>query len=504
MPRDAVVLGAAVPCGAATWRGGALVQHKVSLSSVADTSPGASSKGTHKAARRRLIRTLSEPISSGMFIARGGRGGAGWSVVSRLLRSLVLLIALISSPTNAQAEEDNVSGSWSASPLQVAWALGNWESTCGPKPSPQGDAGGTVQLSASRAEFSLHGLGRSYTTTSCWEQLPGLQVRSHSASATTVRSSCEMPKGDPRQAKVVTTWALRGDKIYFDETGQYQFLSKDGSCTASVRRTRLLSRIEKSASDGAVPSGANTKPSQEKASATLARVDEAASSPACAGEQKASRVDLTIVTPLLRAGDSLVVDSRAYATNGCRAASPARLEFLSGKELVEETSPGNFRVRLEAPSGKLRIAAVVDDVRGEGEVTVVSRNELESFFAGALPVITSAPPTTERPSAQSEGMAGRLEEPDRKLWIGAAALGLLASALGIGLLWRKSVRRRGGDGSLPLEQVVIEEVNPLAETAGVFPPHVIPPARMCPTCGERYTGTETFCGKDGTRLFREN
>jgi hypothetical protein len=57
-----------------------------------------------------------------------------------------------------------------------------------------------------------------------WERMPDLTARSHSAGSSTIRTTCKMPAGDPRQATVTTTWYPRGDEIYFDETGQYQFI----------------------------------------------------------------------------------------------------------------------------------------------------------------------------------------------------------------------------------------------------------------------------------------
>jgi hypothetical protein len=403
------------------------------------------------------------------------------------------------------AEEQDVSGTWSASPLQVSWALGSWDEHCGPKPAPGGDRGGTIQLRASGSEFNLSGLGRSYSTTSCWEQLPGLQVRSHSASASTIRSTCEMPKGDPRQAKIVTTWALRGDKLYFDETGQYQFVSKEGACTASVRRTRLLSRVQTSAEDVAVD---GTK--------ALATPDTPSSSDpnrqpsSCTGQERAVRVDLHVATPLLRAGDALTVDSRAFAANGCRAWGPAKLEFIVGQELVEESSPGNFQVRLDAASGKLKVRVTVDDVSDEEEITVVSRQEIESAFAETLSNRDAVlPPAPEGPIGKGEGVAGPAGAPDRMPLLLAVSLGLLACAVALGALWMRRLSRKGKAepqteaAAAPNGSPLHEIVSPFAETAGVSSPHLVP-ARVCPTCGERYVGSETFCGKDGTRLFREN
>jgi hypothetical protein len=411
-----------------------------------------------------------------------------------------------------------VSGQWSASPLQVSWALGSWDAHCGAKPSAQGDAGGRVRLKAVGAEFMLNGLGRNYSTTSCWEQLPGLGVRSHSASTTTIRTTCEMAKGDPRQATVVTTWALRGDKVYFDETGQYRFFSKDGACTASVRRTRLLSRIVE-------PSAPTTPDSQPPQAPPDGRqspevVQASSTENKCGDNERASRVELKLTTSLLRAGDPIPIEPRGYSRTGCPARATPRIEFLTGRELVEDV-PDGFRVRPDAESGTIRLQASVDGAVAEAQLSVVSRREIEALFSGTSNENSALPAPEPRTHVGASSNAVSAPEPSRMPLVLGALGGLAASGLTLSWLLRRSAQRgkeeSAAKSKLPSTsgQEVAHLPTPSTGRLPGGPPDVTPPGvdghqqdrpntRVCPICGERYSGSEGFCGKDGARLLREN
>ena len=106
-------------------------------------------------------------------------------------------------------------------------------------------AGGSVTITSSGSELHLSGAGRDFSTTECWEQFPGLSRVSHSGGLRGWRSTCKTKAGDPRQATIVTTISATDNQISFDETGQYQFIITGQNCTASVRRTRSLSLVQR-------------------------------------------------------------------------------------------------------------------------------------------------------------------------------------------------------------------------------------------------------------------
>lgn len=400
------------------------------------------------------------------------------------------------------AEPTPVSGRWDASPLQVSWAIGSWDASCGARPGGGGDGGGVVTLTASGGDFSWSGLGRSYSSGSCWEQLPGLQVRSHSASATTIRTTCEMPKGDPRQAKLVTTWALRGDKIYFDETAQYQFVSKDGPCTASARRTRLLSR-------SAPPLTASTENSKQTAADAPATSDQkapTAPSP-CTGDEKPSTLTLTPRASVLRSGDRLEFDLSVRGARGCPVKEKAHVEFLEGRELLEEGQPSAFRVRTDARSGRVVLRARAGTLEATQTVLVVSEHELQNLLGDAREADPSQPIDPARTEARTS-----TDAPDEKDAGNSALLATLFAALlacgGI-LYWFRSrgASTPAAPTEKPPEQAAATTPGPAPAQGAPLRPHSPtekPKGRLCPVCGERYPLESIFCGKDGARLVREN
>lgn len=406
---------------------------------------------------------------------------------------------LISAVSGAQSS--SVSGRWDASPLQVSWAIGTWGESCGAQPGGGGDGGGVVTLSASGSDFTWSGLRRSYSSTSCWEQMPGLQVRSHSASATTIQTTCEMPKGDPRQAKLVTTWALRGDKIYFDETAQYQFVSKDGPCTASARRTRLLSRA------APAPTASPEKSEQAASDAPVAADQKAPTTPSsCTGDEKPSTLTLTPRASVLRSGDLLEFDLSVRGARGCPVKEKAHVEFIEGRDLLEEGDSSAFRVRADAGSGRVVLRARAGALETTQTVLVVSNRELQNLLGDAPELDPAEALDPARTEARTSTDAA-----DEKDAGNAALLATLFAALltcgGI-LYWFRRRPERSAPSAPPAEKP--SEKPPTAEPTPAegaprpHPPTVRPKGRLCPVCGERYPLESVFCGKDGARLVREN
>lgn len=370
-----------------------------------------------------------------------------------------------------------------------------------------------VTLTATGSDFTWAGLGRSYSTTTCWEQMPGLQTRSHSASPTTIRTTCEMPKGDPRQTKLVTTWALRGDKIYFDETAQYQFVGKEGVCTASARRTRLLSRaVSPAGSSADPPSALKEEPHPEHQAKE--EPSRAAKSPACTGQEAPEVLTIVPHTSVLRGGDRLEFDLIVRGERGCPVRDRPHIEVTEGKELIEVGADGTFLVHPSASSGRVTLRAAAGAIDATASVMVVSQRELKTLLGdGEEPELD--PNTLARTDATTSTEAQG--ESDSK-GIGLLASLLAAAVLGCGavLYW---FRRRARPSDAPTGGSIPATSRAPADASGVDPgartvakpeaasaghPAERVKGRVCPVCGERYPMETVFCGKEGARLVREN
>src|SRR5262249_50552483 len=98
---------------------------------------------------------------------------------------------------------------------------------------------------ADGAELLINGGGRSYSTTSCWEQYPGIQRTGHAASARSWKTVCHTRPGDPRQAGLSTSLTATDTSISFYEAGHDQFVLQGQNCTASVGRYRTYTLVQR-------------------------------------------------------------------------------------------------------------------------------------------------------------------------------------------------------------------------------------------------------------------
>ena len=188
------------------------------------------------------------------------RASARRRAALRVAAVVAALVAVCLGRTAEAQERKTLNGSWSASALTEAWAIGDWGDACGPKPRPQGAGGGGVQIREQGGELLISGAGRAFSTAECWEQMPGLSRTSHSASGggRFWRTRCSTPANDPRRATVVTTIQATDSTISLTETGQYQFVIQDTNCTASVTRSRSFSLSKR---EGEEPPAPGAQPS---------------------------------------------------------------------------------------------------------------------------------------------------------------------------------------------------------------------------------------------------
>lgn len=432
------------------------------------------------------------------------------------------------------AQGSDLSGTWSASSLRVSWAIGDWGDACGPRPSGGGEKGGQVTLTSDGGGFRLNGLGRSYSTTQCWEQMPGLATRNRSTGASTISATCSMPAGDPRQAKVITSWYPRGDEIYFDETGQYQFVVSGSNCTASVRRTRILTRVipatpTKPEEKAAVDASSDKPLPTENPSAALPPAPERSSQ--CKTPGRATQVEVAPRTKLMRQGENFTFQVNARDSAGCRVPIPARWKLISGQGALLSDA-GELRVEKNAPPGDLKLEFQVDDQRLSVTARVVTEREYETLLAGgnfgALGESQEAAATDLTSSHVELDSPKSVEEQQVSRWWLALIGGLLVLFAGAALaLMRRSAKRNTRKSKKvavkevlrhpPVDSAVAEApIQPLRNDSPIVSPEPAPlappvlpekvaaPSRLCPVCGKRYDDGTAFCGEDGARLMRAN
>lgn len=425
-----------------------------------------------------------------------------------------ILLFLVTSTTYAA----DLSGTWSASSLRVSWSIGDWGGACGPRPSGGGESGGTVTLTQTGSDFKLSGLGRSYASNQCWEQMPGLSARSHSAGSSAIQTTCKMPAGDPRQATVITTWSPRGDKLYFDETGQYQFVLKGSNCTASVRRTRLLSRVvsepeaepltaEKASSKTAEPTAASP-PSLKKSAPSVAPPPPPARASHCESTGKAVSLEVSPKTKLMRVGESFEFQVIARDESGCRATVNTKWALLSGSGGTLSPN-GTLTVPADAPTGTLTLEASVDDQSVKVAARIVTDEEYEALIAGGEygvmgESLEAASIALSTAHVEFDAGTGDEEEGNKSTLLLLLVLVAL-SGIGAFLVMRKSGAKKAARPHHEVPAEAPEAKEPARpEPEAPPPPEVRKPARLCPVCGKRYEDETLFCGEDGARLVRSN
>lgn len=393
-----------------------------------------------------------------------------------------------------------------------------------------------MTLTSVGAGFQLSGFGRNYSSAQCWEQMPGLATRSRSAGKSAIQTTCSMPPGDPRRATVITTWYPRGETITFDETGQYQFTLSGSNCTASVRRSRTLTRVK-----SATPSSSKTHATVSSPSAGSAappqspRVVVPSSQPSnqatainaappplpeqaahCRAPGPPVRLEVTPRHKLMRPGEKFQFSAIARDKNGCRAPVLTSWKLIRG-EGAELSSNGTLTVPEGAHGATLQIQATVAQQSVTVTANVVSGQEFEDLLsAGSYGVLGESLDAAEVNLASGHVELEELGANEKSnklplLWLFMALLGIAGVAIYV-LIRRQHTHkevtvptsaRRSSDSTFT------EGVEPGAETLLERDPQS-PTAdpqqfkRLCPVCGTRYEPGTQFCAQDGARLMRVN
>ncbi len=396
---------------------------------------------------------------------------------------LASLVWLVSQEAAAQSSP-TLSGRWNASPLVASWSVAEWGSSCGPRPASANEGGGVVTIAERGTELALSGLGRTWSTTTCWEQLPGVRVTSHSGGTRGWRTVCQSGARDPRRATVTTAVSATDNQIRLVETGSYEFLIADQACRASVRRDRVFTLVQR---EGDAAPVASVAPPDQSATAVPPEPTEPSRTiePGCAVKGPPRRLEVSPSSKLLRAGESYAFRTRVLDANGCRLDTPIGWRLEGQPPGLTITPSGGIRVDAKAPEGEVQVVASASGKAVTVTVHVVSEARYKELLSrGSFDASGETRDVAVATIASGAVGTGRavLEDAARRrrlvfVWtIGALALALAAAAVVM-------ARRRRSSTS-----------------GGTMPRAALGGSMHCPTCGEDFPAGEQFCPTDGNRL----
>jgi hypothetical protein len=426
-----------------------------------------------------------------VFVRFLGKVSAAVFLVSLTFGELACLVplafgSLLGTEEVANAAEDApLGGQWSATAMSSTWKIGDWGPACGPQPSGGGAPAGTVTVEQRGNELVLTGAGRTYSTTECWEQFPGLARTSHSAGARTWRNTCRTPPGDPRQASLVTTITATNAQIAFDETGQYQFVIKGQNCTASVRRTRFLRPITASQPAPTTPSPATVTPEKSEPKPS-----------ACRTPGPPARLEVRPSRKLMRPGESFSFRALVMDARGCAVGTSPAFRVVAGPDGVSVSGAGRVDVPESTPEGEVKLMASAGGRSLAVAVEVVSKERYDALLAEGRFDESGASAEAAIVKLESSSIGAKetvlKDDAERHRTLFVALVGSAALVLGlVGLLLvqksrRTSRRARGVEQSAPRSSA---PARPSTRTMA------------CPTCRNEFPAGAQFCPKDGNRLM---
>ncbi len=406
---------------------------------------------------------------------------------------LLIALALCVLASNARADSPTLAGRWNASAMRSDWIVGEWGQACGPKPSGGGAAGGAVTITAVGSELKMSGAGRDYSTTECWEQFPGLSRVSHSGGLRGWRNTCKTKSGDPRQATLVTTISATDNTISFDETGQYQFIITGQNCTASVRRTRGFSLVQREGESA--PIAAATPPATP-----IATTPAPAATPApkvCTDPGPPARLEVRPSTKLLRPGESFEFHTVVLDAGGCTLALSPVWKVISASAPLELSGPGKVHVPDGAAESTVELQATLAGRSAKVVVEIASQERYDALLAqkglNAEGESSEAAVARIATTAIGGGSVVTHDDSQRRRIVFVGVVGGTALVLGLlGFALVQHSRRK------PLEP----EPRPSRARlpASITPTSMPALAKICPTCREEYAPEAAFCPNDGNRL----
>jgi hypothetical protein len=421
-------------------------------------------------------------------------------------RSAIALAAIagaliLLAPGRAHAQDKTLSGRWSATAMSVQWSIGDWGEACGPKPGGGGAPAGTVTVQQRGGELSMSGAGRSYSTTQCWEQFPGLAPVSHSGGKRGWSTVCKTGAGDPRQATVRTSLNASDDFIGLNETGQYQFVIKGQNCTASVRRTRTFKLIQREGE--AAPAPASSAPPAKPEPAAKPEPKPTPTPTPTAAETRTrctelgapARLEVRPSRKLIRPGEEFEFQARVLDAAGCVLPSTPSWKIVGEAQGVSLTTPGKVRIASDAPETEVRISVSVAGRSVDVLVEIASSQRYDALLgrgdfneAGESEEVAVTAIASGSIGAGSAAVEDRSGNRRRMFVAIVGGLALLLGAIGVVLVLRGKKRRAGPDPA----GAAAAPARPAATPA--------PGTRVCPTCREEYPPDAQFCPIDGNRL----
>ena len=448
-------------------------------------------------------------------------------------------------------DKKTLSGSWTASALSEKWSTTEWGDACGPKPTPQGAPGGAVTIAEQGGELAISGAGRAFSTSQCWEQMPGLSRSSHSAGSRGWSTRCTSAAGDPRHATVVTNISATDDTIVLAETGNYEFFLEGSKCQATVSRSRSFKIVQRAGEEATpVPTA---QPTAKPAPAPPPPSEPAPT--ACSEPGPATKLEVRPQKKLLRPGETFTLSAIVTDEKGCRLG--ARPSFKvdddpSGKVTVE--SDGKVTAASDAAEGARVIVVDLGGKQIKVGVEIVANDRYDALLKerGLNPLGEDDSAATVEIASGLGGSQSTSEDAGKKrkqIFIGVVSGVAAFLALAGFILVRRGKRARppedDGRDLTPAEPPAValfdsapnqmmrcpscEEL--FAPTTGFCPNDgaalvpsgvlsVPPPSsgerpipssrarskidKICPTCGDRFAGDAEFCGKDGTSLVPIN
>ncbi len=407
------------------------------------------------------------------------------------LLTILMAFALCTVSSVARADSPTLAGRWSATPMRSDWIVGEWGKACGPAPSGGGAAGGSVTITSAGSELHMSGAGRDYSTSECWEQFPGLSRVSHSGGQRGWRSSCKTKAGDPRQATIVTTISATDNLISFDETGQYQFIITGQNCTASVRRTRSLSLVQREGESAPVAAAAPTQasPPASPAPTPAAKVCTAPGAPA--------RLEVRPSRKLLRPGESFEFHSSVLDSAGCTLALTPAWKVVTEHAPLELSGAGKIHVADEAAESTVELQVSLGGHAARVEIEIASKERYDALLSqnglNAEGESNDAAVARIATTAIGGGSVVTNDDSQRRKIVFVGVVG--GSALLLGLLGFVLVQRSRRKPLVPEPRLARARL-----PAAITPTNLQPLGKICPTCREEYPPQAAFCPNDGNRL----
>ncbi|HEX3593541.1 MAG TPA: hypothetical protein VHU80_00505 [Polyangiaceae bacterium] len=436
----------------------------------------------------------------------------------RALSIAVLALALSSVSATARADDSlTLAGRWSASPLTVRWIIGEWGSACGPRPSGGGENATTVTIAQQGVELTITGGGRTFSSTQCWEQYPGIARTGHAASARSFKTTCHTPDGDPRQAALITTLTATDANISFYESGQYQFVIQGQNCTASVGRYRTYTLLERAGAAPPPPSSSAAAPTPSSATTDPKKPEPASNR--CGSPGPPARLEVRPARKLMRAGDQYTFRAIVTDASGCIVYQRPTWGFDSGGEQAELIGPGTIAIHPNAPEGEVKVSASLGGRSALVTIEIASAAQydklLQSGAFNAQGDVDEA--ATVGIASQAIGATSAVAE-DRassRKWMFVGLVGAVALMLALAGLFaysrarkaraleaaKDAARRTQASAAVPVP-VAPPPATQSPESVAPVTPRV--PRTICPICGQQYPSESRYCGKDGATLLPLN